>query len=85
MKNEPCVRLGMRIRPKISEKPADSRNSSPPSVTLLTAQDQPQVSSLVAVLGSQLFSGGIVARIDRLRENHFSSIGPELADVRDRS
>ena len=37
MKNEPCIRLGMRISPKISEKPADSRNSSPPMATLLTA------------------------------------------------
>src|SRR3954451_19876423 len=37
MNSEPCVRFGMRIRPKISEKPADNRNSSPPNVTLLTA------------------------------------------------
>src|SRR5262245_30429435 len=37
MKNEPCVRLGIFIRPKISEKPADSRNSKPPSVMLFTA------------------------------------------------
>ena len=37
MKNEPCIRLGMRIRPKISEKPDDSRNSRPPSAMLFTA------------------------------------------------
>src|SRR5262245_23893966 len=37
MNSEPCVRLGIRIRPKISEKPAESRNSRPPSVMLLTA------------------------------------------------
>src|SRR6476660_4398240 len=36
MNSEPCVRFGMRISPKISEKPADNRNSSPPNVTLLT-------------------------------------------------
>ena len=36
MNSEPCVRFGIRISPKISEKPADSRNSSPPKVTLLT-------------------------------------------------
>src|ERR1041384_7167486 len=36
MNSEPCVRFGMRISPKISEKPADSKNSSPPNVTLLT-------------------------------------------------
>ena len=37
MNSEPCVRFGMRISPKISEKPADSRNKSPPKATLLTA------------------------------------------------
>src|SRR5262245_7941766 len=37
MKNEPWVRLGIFMRPKISEKPADSRNSNPPSVMLFTA------------------------------------------------
>ena len=36
MNSEPCVRFGIRISPKISEKPADSRNSSPPKVMLLT-------------------------------------------------
>ena len=36
MNSEPCVRFGIRISPKISEKPADNRNSSPPKVTLLT-------------------------------------------------
>src|SRR4029453_4407599 len=34
MKNEPCVRLGIFMRPKISEKPADRRNSKPPSGSL---------------------------------------------------
>src|SRR6185437_3223799 len=38
MNSEPCVRFGMRISPKISEKPADSRNNSPPNVMLLTAK-----------------------------------------------
>jgi hypothetical protein len=37
MKKEPCIRLGMRIRPKMSEKPDESRNSRPPSATLFTA------------------------------------------------
>src|SRR5258705_13812743 len=37
MKNEPWVRFGILMSPKISEKPADSRNSRPPSVMLLTA------------------------------------------------
>ena len=38
MKKEPCIRLGMRIRPKISEKPEESRNSKPPSAMLFTAK-----------------------------------------------
>src|SRR5262249_21975215 len=37
MNSEPCVRLGIRISPKISENPAESRNNRPPSVMLLTA------------------------------------------------
>src|SRR5688500_2698785 len=36
MKNAPCARFGIRIRPKISEKPDDSRNSRPPKATLLS-------------------------------------------------
>src|SRR5262249_40151830 len=35
MKTAPCARFGMRIRPKISEKPEDRRNSRPPKATLL--------------------------------------------------
>src|SRR5207249_1549058 len=38
MKNEPCVRLGIFMSPKISENPADRRNKSPPRVMLLTAR-----------------------------------------------
>ena len=37
MKKEPWLKLGIRISPKISEKPAASRKRSPPSVMLLTA------------------------------------------------
>src|SRR5262249_33038466 len=36
MKNAPCARLGIRIRPKMSEKPDDNRNSRPPKATLLS-------------------------------------------------
>src|SRR6266571_2574667 len=35
MKKAPCARLGMRIRPKIREKPAESRNKRPPNEMLL--------------------------------------------------
>src|SRR5262245_29854337 len=38
MKKEPCIRLGMRISPKIREKPEDSRKSSPPRARLLMAR-----------------------------------------------
>src|SRR5215831_1097595 len=43
MNSEPCVRLGIRISPKIREKPADSRNSRPPNVTLLTVSSTQKV------------------------------------------
>src|SRR5262249_8850795 len=36
MKNAPCARLGIRIRPKMSEKPDDNRNSRPPKATLFS-------------------------------------------------
>ena len=36
MNSEPCVRFGIRISPKIREKPAERRNRSPPKVTLFT-------------------------------------------------
>src|ERR1700750_155978 len=39
MYSEPCVRLGIRISPKMSAKPDDSRNNSPPNVMLLTVSD----------------------------------------------
>ena len=56
MNSEPCVRFGMRISPKISEKPADSRNSRPPKVTLLT------------VSTSQKFMAAVFPRSCRCRE-----------------
>src|SRR5690349_15921297 len=43
MNNEPCVRFGMRISPKISEKPADSRNNRPPKVMLLAVSTSQKV------------------------------------------
>ena len=43
MNIEPCVRLGMRISPKIREKPADNRNNRPPNVTLLTVSSSQNV------------------------------------------
>src|SRR5580698_9256192 len=43
MNIEPCVRLGIRISPKIRENPADNRNRRPPNVTLLTVSSSQNV------------------------------------------
>ena len=56
MKNEPCVRFGIRISPKISENPADSRKRRPPSVMLLTVRSSHRLTR--GGLSAQLFSGG---------------------------
>jgi len=47
MNSEPCVKFGIRISPKIREKPADSKNSSPPNVTLLTVSTSQKVITAV--------------------------------------
>ena len=57
MNIEPCVRFGIRIRPKISENPADSRNSRPPSVTLLIDRISQRFTA-GGLSRDQLFSGG---------------------------
>src|SRR5215472_8473639 len=59
MNSEPCVRLGMRISPKISEKPAESRNNKPPSVMLLTASTSVRFMACV----SPLVMAGLVPAI----------------------
>src|SRR5690348_8976646 len=84
MKNEPCVRLGMRMRPKISEKPADSKNSNPPNAMLLTVRTSHKLIIDPAALPDRValrFQRRIIARIDRLREEGLLVIGPELADI----
>src|ERR1700691_6168915 len=45
MNIEPCVRLGIRISPKIRENPADNKNKRPPNVTLLTVSSSQHVIS----------------------------------------
>src|SRR6266851_7574022 len=89
MKNEPCIRLGMRISPKMRENPAESRNSRPPRVMLFTArvsqrlicclrrdfQDCPR-RLLLEVLGRRL-----IATVDRLCQESLLVVGPELAHV----
>src|SRR6185312_9204375 len=96
MNNEPCVRLGIRISPKISEKPAESRNSRPPNVMLLTVS---RIQKFIVVsraaypnrprapCGARGFIAGSgfdrreVARIDRLLEELLLVVGPELTHV----
>jgi len=43
MKNEPWVRFGIFMSPKISENPEESRKRRPPSVTLLTVRTTQRV------------------------------------------
>src|SRR4030095_6873284 len=78
MKNEPWVRFGILMSPKISEKPADSRNSRPPSVMLLTAS-----SSHRLTLGGfrSALHRRVVARVHRLRQEPLLVVCPELADL----
>src|SRR6476659_3297595 len=80
MNNEPCVRLGMRISPKINEKPAESRKRRPPSVMLLTANTSVWFIVEPECPGSAL-QRRVVARVDRLRQEPLRVIGPELADL----
>src|SRR5437868_7595259 len=97
MNSEPCVRFGIRISPKISEKPADRRNSRPPNVTLLTVStSQKFIAAGVPACGrgerghcvhSALvlvplgLERRVVAGIDRLRQELLLVVSPELADV----
>src|SRR5215469_17069983 len=83
MNIEPCVRLGIRINPKISEKPAESKNNRPPNVTLLTVSSSQNVitAALPLCVRSALGQWWIIARIDRMREVLLFRPGPELTDV----
>src|SRR5712691_2712882 len=86
MKNEPWARLGIFIRPKISEKPAESRKRRPPSVMLLTLSTSQRLMSrrpLAPVKGPRsALQRGIVARVHGLREEPLFVIRPELAHLR---
>src|SRR5262245_58144807 len=84
MKSPPCVRLAILIRPKISENPAASRNSSPPSARLLsvwmaqycTGRSEDARSRL------QVLGRGVFPRIGRVLQILVGLVGPELAHVR---
>src|SRR6185437_6847452 len=83
MNSEPCVRFGMRISPKISAKPAESRNSRPPNAMLFAASSQRFMRGdpCATVAGRSALQRRIVPRVDRLRQEPFLVEGPELADV----
>src|SRR5882724_12578092 len=88
MKNDPCVRLGIFIKPKISEKPADRRNKRPPSVMLLTASTSQRFITFrfarrargTAAIPSR-FERRVVARVHGLRQEPLLVVGPELAHL----
>src|SRR5262245_2607255 len=54
MKKEPCIRFGMRIRPKIKEKPDDSRNNSPPRARLLIARIAACAAVICVIIGNNV-------------------------------
>src|SRR4029077_12122384 len=83
MNIEPCVRLGMRISPKISENPAESRNNRPPNVTLLTVSSSQNVitAALPSRARSALGQWRVIARIDWMREKLLFGPSPELTHV----
>src|SRR5262245_50769114 len=80
MKNEPWVRFGIFMSPNTSENPADSRNSRPPSVKLLTASTS-QTFTVWALGVPSALERRIVARVHGLREEPLLVVGPELADL----
>src|SRR5207237_6724762 len=77
MKSAPCVRLAIRISPKMSEKPAAKRNSRPPSARLFSVWIAQYCRLLLQVL-----RGREVSRVDRVLEELVRLVGPELAHVR---
>src|SRR5215468_8213210 len=95
MKKAPCVRLASRIKPKISEKPDESRNNRPPSDRLLrpwmiqnciVCRSVWKVVRVVATqrkpeLLLQVLCRRIVARIYRIFQELRLVVGPELRDV----
>ena len=65
MKNAPCARFGMRIRPKISEKPDDNRNNRPPKATLLSVWMIQNCHCIVSAL-----LGTVSRAVSRFRSSH---------------
>src|SRR6266850_2433409 len=76
MNSAPCVRLAMRISPKMSEKPAASRKSRPPSARLFSVWMTQNCS-----LGLQVLRRREVARVHWVLQELLRVVGPELAHV----
>src|SRR5882672_3223523 len=81
----------MRIRPKISEKPAASRNSSPPRARLFsdwmiqycTKKEAGLPGPVIPFfLRFQILRGRPVARVHRILQELRLLVRPELADIR---
>src|SRR3954462_15408995 len=85
MKYAPCERLATRIRPKMSEKPAASMNSTPPMARLFMLWISQQFMRAEAGAGRgllEVLGGGVVAGVDRRRQEVGLLVGPELRDLR---
>src|SRR5262245_47418968 len=87
MKKEPCVRFGIRIRPKISENPAARRKSRPPSVMLLTASRSQRLMWATwrarrrERAAASALHRRIVTRVHGLLQEPLLVVRPELAHV----
>src|SRR2546421_6643570 len=78
MNSAPCVRLAMRISPKMSEKPALRRKRSPPSARLFSVWI---TQNCTGRSGFQVLRRRPVARVHRVLEEPLGLVGPELAHV----
>src|ERR1700674_4165042 len=76
MNNAPWVRFAIRISPKMSEKPADSKNSSPPSARLFSVWKTQNCRSRL-----QILRGREIARVHRVLQELLRVVDPELAHV----
>src|SRR6266852_5598563 len=91
MYKEPCVRFAMRISPKMSEKPAASRNSRPPRARLFSVWMIQYCTKngagcpgpvFLPCLRLEILRGRPVARVHRILQELLRLVGPELAHVR---
>src|SRR5439155_16815769 len=91
MYSDPWVRFAMRIRPKISEKPAASRNSRPPRARLFSVCMIQYCTrngaggpgpAFLPCLRLEILRGRPVARVHRIFQELLRLVRPELAHIR---